>query len=1250
MIYYEFHVAQNTRKKYGFDKSLFALNGDLIIANFKQARILTEKINETRRNEGQHNFQITAGQLNALGLIHEIYHFIIKHYEENENNGVIAKSINFLQQHLGEKELHDVLIEYIHEFPPQKVYRGIQSSEEFLEDKTFTKPNRELIVEELILLHLENNNPAAKNFEEFYSDKSISKKVKYIEVIDSIEQFFTSEKPIGKELLSLFQFLRKPMFSAPQSLEAQLDFILENWDIYVQDKFSKRILSSKDLIYEDAKLFIQHGGGEKATPPVPNYALEKDFFKRIRSKIAAGLQLTKEESNFYYAEPERFTQDTDWMPQVVMIAKNAFVWLNQLSKTYQRPITKFDEIPDEELDRLASWNLNSLWLIGLWERSTASQIVKQYTGNPEAAASAYSLFDYVIAEELGGEKAFENLKQRAWLRGIRMASDMVPNHTGIFSKWITEKPHYFVQRNDPPYPGYSFHGPNLSADDRFEIRIEDKYYSKKDAAVVFQRKDNITGETAYIYHGNDGTNMPWNDTAQLNLLLPEVRESLIQTIMHVARKTPIIRFDAAMTLTKKHFQRLWFPQPGTGGAIPSRSDYTLTREEFDNAIPEEFWREVVDRMNAEMPQTLLLAEAFWLMEGFFVRTLGMHRVYNSAFMHMMMKEENSNYRELIKNTLDFNPEILKRYVNFMSNPDEETAVNQFGKGDKYFGVAVMMITLPGLPMFGHGQVEGFSEKYGMEYKRAYYDEYADTNLIHRHEAEIFPLINKRWLFSPVNNFELYDFIDDFGNVNENVFAFSNQVGFEKTIVVYNNSYTEARGTIRYSVPKLRSSQNITAATLSGAMAFNKDDNHYYILFDHKTKQEFLFNGSDLNDNGIYLSLQGYDYRVFLNFREVFDTSGEFHKLNKFLNNRGVSSVEYALRELNLTGVHKEIQQLINAHNLVLIENFCFASEPAIEKNGTVKKYKIELLPADILNNLNVLIREINYSFNPPVDSNKIVENILHDYNFLKIFHSLVNGLGEKKANVKFVDSTKSILQTGYKKHSENKVLILFIFVKNLLELYKTSGNDIHEIYNKLLLRRALNNALASNGYENINDDLKLIEIISSPEYLYNMNKLFYTPDLKSSKSKSNVQIFINQLFENKYSKKYLNVNTHNDVEYFDKEKLFNLLNWTFTLFCYENSRIHFGIAGIEAKANTEVKLSFAENHKSIFEETKMALELIEKLKDASDKSGYKTVELKKYFENEPADKLKPKKVAQLNVNTKKKEKTKGGTNRGNKNI
>ena len=61
-------------------------------------------------------------------------------------------------------------------------------------------------------------------------------------------------------------------------------------------------------------------------------------------------------------------------------------------------------------------------------------------GNPEAAASAYALHDYRIAADLGGEDAWRNLSDRAGRRGIRLASDMVPNHMGIDSRWVIEHP------------------------------------------------------------------------------------------------------------------------------------------------------------------------------------------------------------------------------------------------------------------------------------------------------------------------------------------------------------------------------------------------------------------------------------------------------------------------------------------------------------------------------------------------------------------------------------------------------------------------------------------------------------------------------------------------------------------------------------------------------------------------------------------------------------------------------------------
>ena len=130
-------------------------------------------------------------------------------------------------------------------------------------------------------------------------------------------------------------------------------------------------------------------------------------------------------------DEENFSLDREWMPSLVLIAKNAFVWLDQLTKKYQRPIHKLDQIPDEELDDLKARGFSGLWLIGLWERSQSSARIKQLCGNPDAIASAYSLSKYQIADQLGGEAAYQHLKEKAWQRGIRMASDMVPNHMGI---------------------------------------------------------------------------------------------------------------------------------------------------------------------------------------------------------------------------------------------------------------------------------------------------------------------------------------------------------------------------------------------------------------------------------------------------------------------------------------------------------------------------------------------------------------------------------------------------------------------------------------------------------------------------------------------------------------------------------------------------------------------------------------------------------------------------------------------------
>jgi glycosidase len=883
----EFHISRWARDHYQFDQSLFTLSGNVIFVNFHAVRVFAQKMNRRRDVVRFPEQAVRAGQINAMGLIDEILHIVVGLYREEVNKEITRQALDWLVDDMGPEAVDKTLGRFADEFPPLAVYRRDVALADYLETDTDGIPNRQVVLEEMLMLWLANANPAFSPFIELFDDTVLEKETAYRQIVSSLHGFFESQPGFGPQGQNLVDMLRSPALAVPHSLSGQLEYIREHWG-YLLGRHLYRLLSSLDLIKEE----------EKATFLGPGPSQIVDF---------AGLEL----------EPERFSPDREWMPSLVLLAKNAYVWLDQLSRQYDRSIIQLDQVPDEELDTLARRGFTGLWLIGLWERSAASRRIKQMCGNPEAVASAYSLFDYQIAADLGGDDGFRNLRERAWKRGVRLASDMVPNHVGIDGKWVMEHPDWFISLDHSPFPAYSFNGPNLSWDERVGIYVEDHYYDRSDAAVVFKRVDHWTGSTKYIYHGNDGTSMPWNDTAQLNYLNPEVREAVIQTILHVARSFPIIRFDAAMTLAKKHYQRLWFPEPGTGGDIPSRAEHGLTKADFDSHMPAEFWREVVDRVAQEVPDTLLLAEAFWLMEGYFVRTLGMHRVYNSAFMNMLRDEDNGKYRSVIKNTLEFDPQILKRYVNFMNNPDERTAVDQFGKGDKYFGICTMMATMPGLPMFGHGQIEGYTEKYGMEYRRAYWDEWPDGYLVERHEREIFPLLRRRVLFAEVDDFLLYDLFTPEGHVNEDVFAYSNRAGGERALVVYHNKYAETQGWIRTSVASAvrtaEGSQDLVQKSLGDGLALQNDGGTYTVFCDQVTGLEYIRNNVDLWESGLYVELGAYKYHVFVDFREVRDDEWrQYGQLMRYLDGRGVPDIEEALREVFLQPVHYPFRELVNA--------------------------------------------------------------------------------------------------------------------------------------------------------------------------------------------------------------------------------------------------------------------------------------------------------------------------------------------------
>jgi glycosidase len=853
-------LARTARHRHRLEPPLVATDGSFDARNATAARRIAARLNASRVAGTEP--LAAAGDVTALAALDAVLHRIVER-ERDAGRADLDRVVDRAREALGDGAIAHVADAW---------------QREFRDRETAPTPN---VVAELLILAALNDNPDATAVRELVDDRPLRDGTLYAQLVETAEHELggrevpvTEPAPGGSrrvrrsksaaarvagrgagrgtggpdDELPLPARLREPFVRAPGSLAAQLRWVREHWaDLIAGDPaLGERISLALDVLAEEARALELRGGPVGAAGFGGPIVAEAPDYRDLD------------------VETEAFSADTEWMPSVVLQAKSSHVWLEQLARRYGRPVVTLADVPNEELDRLAGFGITGLWLIGLWQRSRASAEIKRRRGDTDAVASAYSIDNYRIADDLGGEAAFVDLRERASTRGIRLAADMVPNHMGLDSRWVIEHPDRFIAVPEPPFPAYSFEGPDLSPDPGVEITLENHYWDGSDAAVVFRRRDRPSGETRFIYHGNDGTSFPWNDTAQLDFLQPSVREAVIQTILGVARRAPILRFDAAMVLARRHIRRLWYPEPGAGGAIPSRAEHAMSTAAFDRAMPREFWREVVDRVAAEAPGTLLLAEAFWLLEGYFVRTLGMHRVYNSAFMHMLRDEDNAGYRKVLRDTLEFDPGVLGRFVNFLTNPDERPAAEQFGTGDKAFAAMTLLATLPGLPMLGHGQIEGYRERYGMEFRRARWDEPIDEAHVAHFERTIVPLLRQRASFAGTERFRLYDAVREDGAVVDDVLAFSNGSGPERTLVLVHNRAGEVDIRIDRSAAwrSATGARQLKRSTLAVALELPDDPAARIRLHDARTGRELIRTAGELRVGGLSLRLMPYEAVVF----------------------------------------------------------------------------------------------------------------------------------------------------------------------------------------------------------------------------------------------------------------------------------------------------------------------------------------------------------------------------------------------------
>ena len=156
-----------------------------------------------------------AGQLNAMGLIDEILHYVVGLYREQKNAEAMREALDWLEERLGRDVVDSALRKFVVEFPPVAVYRRQVDPDAYLTGETAGVPNRQILVEELLMLWLDNTNPASSPFSELFDDAILVKETPYLRIVHNLRQFLDTQPKFGPEGQNLVDMLRSPAVAVP---------------------------------------------------------------------------------------------------------------------------------------------------------------------------------------------------------------------------------------------------------------------------------------------------------------------------------------------------------------------------------------------------------------------------------------------------------------------------------------------------------------------------------------------------------------------------------------------------------------------------------------------------------------------------------------------------------------------------------------------------------------------------------------------------------------------------------------------------------------------------------------------------------------------------------------------------------------------------------------------------------------------------------------------------------------------------
>lgn len=346
---------------------------------------------------------------------------------------------------------------------------------------------------------------------------------------------------------------------------------------------------------------------------------------------------------------------------------NTRIWLRTLSENFNRCIT-LETVPEEELDRIAGWGFDWVWLLGVWAtspfgrkialdlpglRHEIEQLMPDYN-DEDVCSSPFAITGYDVNPDLGGEQALTHLRERLSARGLNLMLDFIPNHTARDHPWVEEHPEYYIQG---------------TPQDLVDQPQNYGYAPESDAIFAFGRDPNFPG---------------WSDTFQLNYGEPALQVAMREELFKIAALCDGVRCDMAMLILPEIFSSTW------------------------GILMDPFWLQAIQDTRSKFPNFLFMAEVYWGLE-WTLQHLGFNYTYDKRLYDRLSIQEARLIREHLLADMDFQ----NKSARFMENHDEPRAAAVFPP-PVHRAAAVITYLVPGLRFFNQGQLEGYQSRIPMQ--------------------------------------------------------------------------------------------------------------------------------------------------------------------------------------------------------------------------------------------------------------------------------------------------------------------------------------------------------------------------------------------------------------------------------------------------------------------------------------------------------------------------------------------------------